>query len=60
MTMSLERRIEQLEKRTAPKKDQYPADGVILVDDSMTREDIDRIMEERHERSGITNFILLD
>jgi len=57
--MSLDKRIEKLEERAGMTDQKYPQDCLIEYDETMTLEDIGKIMDERFKRSGTSSFILL-
>jgi uncharacterized lipoprotein YbaY len=57
--MGLENRIIKLEDKVEMTKQKYPFDFLIEYDETMTQDDIQKIMEERTERSGTLSFVLL-
>ena len=57
--MALENRITKLELKAGMTKRKYPFDFLIEYDETMTQEDIQKIMDERKQQSGTIFFVLL-
>ena len=57
--MALENRVTKLEEKAGMTKRKYPFDFLIEYDETMTQEDIQKIMDERKQRSGTIFFCAL-